>query len=155
VNDILDIEKIESGKMTFDIRPLDLHVLLEQAVEANRGFATSLGVQLRIDRRAAGVRVLADSDRLTQVITNLLSNASKFSPKGGAVVIDAFWEGDQVRVAVKDEGPGIPEEFRTRIFQKFAQADSSDCRAKQGTGLGLSICKAIMERMGGRIGFSS
>lgn len=155
VSDILDIEKIESGKMTFDIRPIEVSPLLEQAVDANRGFAQSLGVSIELVNPLNGIRVLADPDRLTQVVTNLLSNASKFSPKGGTVQLQVGWQGDNVQIAVKDQGTGIPDEFRTRIFQKFAQADSSDGRAKQGTGLGLNICKAMVERMGGRIGFDS
>jgi signal transduction histidine kinase len=90
-----------------------------------------------------------------QVMTNLLSNAAKFSPRGDTVVVAAERQGTQVRVSVTDRGPGIPEEFRHRVFQKFAQADSSTTRDKGGTGLGLSISKAIIERLGGRIGFTT
>jgi PAS domain S-box-containing protein len=155
VSDILDIEKIESGKMTFDIRPVEFAPILDQSVEANRTYAQSMGVTIDLDNAPAGVRVLADADRLMQVVTNLLSNAAKFSPAGRSVQVRVAAYGDNLRVSVKDEGPGIPDEFRSRIFQKFAQADASDGRAKQGTGLGLSICRAIVERMGGRIGFET
>jgi PAS domain S-box-containing protein len=155
VSDILDVEKIESGKMVFDIRDVEFAPLLDQAVEASRGFAQSLGVSLELDNPHAGVRVQVDADRLTQVVANLLSNACKFSSKEGMVRVRVGLQGDTLRLSVDDHGPGIPEEFRSRIFQKFAQADGSDGRAKQGTGLGLSISKAIVERMGGRIGFES
>jgi PAS domain S-box-containing protein len=155
VSDILDIEKIESGKMVFDIRTVEFAPLLEQAVEASRGFGQSLGINVELDNSHPGVRVQVDGDRLTQVVANLLSNACKFSPKGGVVRVRVGLQGENIRVSVDDQGTGIPDEFRSRIFQKFAQADGSDGRAKQGTGLGLSICKAIVERMGGRIGFES
>ena len=99
--------------------------------------------------------VLVDRDRLTQVLTNILSNAAKFSPRGAAVHVTIRAETDSVHVTVRDRGPGIAPEFQPRIFQRFAQADSSDSRAKGGTGLGLSIAKTIMERLGGSIGFES
>jgi len=99
--------------------------------------------------------VLADSDRVLQVMANLLSNAAKFSPPGGEIDIALSAADSAVRVTVTDHGEGIPEEFRSRIFQKFSQADNSDARKKSGTGLGLSICLAIVERMGGRIDFES
>jgi PAS domain S-box-containing protein len=155
VNDILDMQKIEAGKMTFNIRPLDLAVQLQKAVEANRAYAQSFGVSITFDNQAAGARVSADSDRLIQVFTNLLSNAVKFSPRNGTVVLTLAAVEKSFRVSVADRGPGIPEEFRSRIFQKFSQADSSDNRSKQGTGLGLSITKAIVDRLGGSIGFDS
>ena len=99
--------------------------------------------------------MLVDRDRLIQVITNLLSNAAKFSPRGGTIQLNVQAESDSARITIRDEGPGIGEEFRKRIFQKFAQADSSDARVKGGTGLGLSIAKTIVERLGGAIGFDS
>jgi DNA-binding response OmpR family regulator/anti-sigma regulatory factor (Ser/Thr protein kinase) len=155
-NDILDIEKIESGKMGFRFVPLELMPLLEQALESNRGYATTYEVELRIVSAAEGLRVWADADRLQQVITNLLSNACKFSPRGGVVEIAAArGNGNRVRISVTDHGKGIPPEFQAAIFEKFAQADVSSTREKGGTGLGLSISKAIVERHGGHIGFVS
>lgn len=156
INDILDIEKIESGKMGFRFVPLELMPLLEQATESNRGYATTYEVELRIVAEVEALRVWGDADRLQQVITNLLSNACKFSPRGGVVEIGAErLPGNRVRVAVTDHGKGIPPEFQASIFEKFAQADISSTREKGGTGLGLSISKAIVERHGGRIGFES
>ena len=96
-----------------------------------------------------------DADRLIQVLTNLLSNAAKFSPDGDAVEVRISARTGAVRIAVTDHGAGIPEAFRDRMFQKFAQADSSDARRKSGTGLGLSICRAIIDQLGGRIGFET
>jgi PAS domain S-box-containing protein len=155
VSDILDIEKIESGKMVFSLKPLDLIPLLDQAVDANRAYAQAFGVTLRVEKSLAVARIVADTDRLTQVLTNLISNAAKFSSVNDAVTVSLAHSGSMIRVSVTDQGAGIPEEFQQRIFQKFAQADASDGRAKQGTGLGLSICKAIVEKMGGQIGFKT
>ncbi|WP_051249345.1 response regulator [Inquilinus limosus] len=154
VNDILDIEKIESGRMEFRHDRLEAAALVEQAVEANQAYAAQHEAEYRIAARPdTPLPVQGDADRLIQVLTNLLSNAAKFSPAGAAVEVAVEAVGRQVRVSVRDHGPGIPEEFRNRIFQRFAQADASDIRRKGGTGLGLSIAKAIVERHGGRIGF--
>jgi PAS domain S-box-containing protein len=153
INDILDIEKIESGNLRFDIQPLELRPLVAQAIEANRGFGQQLEVSFALSSAADDAWVSADGDRLTQAVTNLLSNAAKFSPPGAEVLVALNRRGGAVRVSISDRGPGIPESFRTQLFQKFAQADSSDSRQKGGTGLGLSITKAIVERLGGRIDF--
>ncbi|OWW20998.1 sensor histidine kinase [Noviherbaspirillum denitrificans] len=155
VNDVLDIEKIESGNMEFDMRAQPLLPLVEQAVDAVRGSADQMSVRLEVDCAPGDVLVNADHDRMIQVLVNLLSNAIKFSPSGSAVTVRVECEGGKVRMSVIDRGPGIPAEFRERIFQKFAQADSTDSRQKGGTGLGLSICKSIVEEHGGRIGFES
>ncbi len=155
INDILDIEKIASGKMVFDLKPVDLMSLIEQAVEANRAYAAEFGVTLTLEQHLSNVIINTDSDRLTQVLTNLLSNAAKFSPRDDTVIISIVRQEHTIRVAITDHGPGIAEAFRDQIFQKFAQADSSDTRQKSGTGLGLSISKAIVERLGGTIGFET
>ncbi|MFQ5631138.1 MAG: response regulator, partial [bacterium] len=155
INDILDIEKIESGMMNFKIEPMQLMPLVEQAVEANRAYGKEFGVRIAIEQSLSGIKVKADSDRLIQVMTNLLSNAVKFSPADGTVKVSVSRHAQSIRVAITDQGNGIPEEFRDTIFQKFAQADSSDTRQKGGTGLGLNICKAIIERLGGKIDFET
>jgi len=153
VNDLLDLQRIESGTMTFNMRPVELRSLLEQAVESCQTHAGQLGSKLILQRVPSGVRVRVDSDRMMQVMTNLLSNAAKFSPRGEVVVVEAERAGTRVRVAVTDRGPGVPTEFRSRIFQKFAQASPSPERG--GSGLGLSITKAIVEHMSGQVGFES
>jgi signal transduction histidine kinase len=98
--------------------------------------------------------VHADPDRLMQVVSNLLSNAVKFSSPGAEIVVAAEDHVDNVRISVRDHGPGVPEDFRVRIFGKFAQADNSNTRQKTGTGLGLSIVKQIVQRLGGEVGFA-
>ena len=155
VDNVLDLQKIESGTVTFEIQTQPLRPLLEQALEANQPYATQLGVTLVLEETPPAVRVAVDGDRLIQVLTNLLSNAAKFSPPGERVAVSAASSAGYWRVAVTDHGPGIPESFRGRVFQRFAQADSSTTRPRGGTGLGLSICKLIVERMGGRIGFET
>lgn len=141
------------------MQTLDLSALVEQAIVANQGYAEQFKIAYVLDSQDTEIQdteiqVHGDSDRLNQVLLNLLSNAAKFSPPASTVKISietprSGW----VRVSVQDQGSGIPESFRSRIFQKFAQADSSDTRKKGGTGLGLSISKAIVERHQGQIGF--
>ena len=155
INDILDSEKIESGKLRLDLQVVDLRQLVQQTLVANEGFASQHGVSLVMRAPEAALHVRVDSDRMTQVLTNLLSNAVKFSPKGGVVEVRLSRTAQKVRTEVVDAGPGIPEEFSARIFQKFSQADSSDTRQKGGTGLGLNISRALVEKMDGTIGFSS
>jgi signal transduction histidine kinase len=155
VDDILDLQKIESGAMQFHLRPVELRPLLEQGIEANQAYAHRLGVELVLAETPAAGIVYADPDRLMQVLTNLLSNAAKFSPPGQSVRVAAARGTGTIRVSITDCGPGIPDEFRERIFEKFAQADVSSTREKGGTGLGLSISKAIVERLGGTIGFEA
>ncbi|MDQ6693870.1 MAG: PAS domain S-box protein [Chloroflexota bacterium] len=155
INDILDMEKIESGKMVFEIAPTSLMPLVSQAMDANQGYAGQFGVRFTIKESLDDATVNIDSDRMIQVLTNLLSNAAKFSPRGDAVEISVVRHDGKIRLLVEDHGPGISEEFSSRIFQKFAQADSSDTRQKGGTGLGLSISKAIVESFGGELSFTT
>ncbi|EXI87593.1 MAG: Sensor protein FixL [Candidatus Accumulibacter regalis] len=155
INDILDVERIASGRMSFQFATQPLLPLIEQAVAANQGFAVQHDVKLAIVARLAEGSAHIDADRLLQVLANLLSNAAKFSPPGATVDVSLHRRGDRLRIEVVDRGPGIPEEFRARIFDKFSQADGSTTRAKGGSGLGLSISRALVERMGGEIGFNS
>ncbi|HKC13201.1 MAG TPA: HAMP domain-containing sensor histidine kinase, partial [Vicinamibacteria bacterium] len=155
IGDVLDLQKIESGTMPFDLRPLEIGPFLEQAIEANEAYGAQFRVSFVLNGVPPRLGIRADPDRLMQVITNLLSNAAKFSPSDGTVLVSAQRHGGVVRITVTDRGPGIPEEFRARIFQRFAQADASTTREKGGTGLGLNISKAIVERMGGLIGFET
>jgi signal transduction histidine kinase len=155
VNDILDMEKIESGRMVFDVQSYDLNQLLHDAADTNRAYAEARGVILAIGTLPRALRVDVDAHRIQQVMANLISNAVKFSEAGGIVTLTAEEERGTARVAVHDRGPGIPEAFKARIFERFAQADSADTRAKGGTGLGLSIARAIVERHGGTLAFES
>jgi len=156
VNDILDVEKLESGHVVFDLRKIQVRPLVEQTVEAIRGYAEGHRVKVRLEAAVAMDDIRADTDRLSQVLTNLMSNAIKFSPPDGEVVIaiEKETEIDAVRITVRDHGPGIPVDFKSRIFERFAQADATNARRKGGTGLGLSIAKQIIDRLGGEIGFA-
>jgi signal transduction histidine kinase len=129
--------------------------LIDLAVRHNQPYAAKYGVRLRQVERCEGVNVDVDSLRLLQVMSNLLSNACKFSPPESFVDVAVGRTHDTVRISVADSGPGIAESFREVIFEKFSQADSSDTRARGGTGLGLAISKELVERMGGVIGFES
>jgi PAS domain S-box-containing protein len=155
VNDILDLEKIVLGAMQFRIEPVPLAPFLKQALDLNRLYADRFKVRYELHGTLPAAALSADRERLLQVMTNLLSNAAKFSPEGDDIAVTARIEDGMLRVSVTDHGPGVPLEFRGRIFGKFAQADGSNTRRQEGTGLGLAICKSIIEKMNGRIGFES
>jgi len=157
INDILDIEKIASGKMQFQMRHTTLGPLLQQIVTANLTYAKQYQVSYALESVPAEWSVNVDPNRFAQIVTNLLSNATKYSPRNGTVRIAATREGDgkTVRIHVADRGPGIPENFRHRLFEKFSQADSSESRQRGGTGLGLFLCKQMIEHMRGSIGFET
>lgn len=154
INDMLDVEKIESGKMRFEMAHQSLADIVNRSVEAMSDYADQPDIRIEVTADQ-GSDVRGDADRLVQVVTNLVSNAVKFSPRGGCVYVSVMSIDRLVRLCVRDEGPGIPDEFRSRIFTKFAQADSSDTRQKGGTGLGLVIAKEIVERHGGALWFES
>lgn len=154
INDILDIQKMEAGRMTYQFQPLDVTALVKKAVEDNRGYASRLHVHLTLlEPLPQQVFVQGDEMRLCQVLANMLSNAAKFSPSEGSVEVLVERLEGRVRFSVTDHGPGIPEAFQARVFNKFAQEDSSDTRQKGGTGLGLSIAKTLVEDHHGEIGF--
>ena len=153
INEVLDIEKIEAGRVSLMPEPVDLAGLLGESIRLNQGFADRFHVRLVLQEEPVNVMVRADRKRLMQVMTNFLSNAAKFSPPNSAVDVGLRVDGEIVRVSVGDRGPGIPEAFRSRIFGRFAQADSADSRIKGGTGLGLAISRRLIEMMQGRAGF--
>lgn len=155
INDLLDMEKLSAGQMHFNIQEYPLNYLLTQALESNLTFGTQRKIHLRLQAPVPDVAVAVDSQRLMQILSNLLSNAIKYSPENETVEISAMIRKNSVRISVRDHGEGIPAEFHSRIFQKFAQADSSNTREKGGTGLGLAISRELVERMGGNIGFDS
>jgi PAS domain S-box-containing protein len=153
INDLLDIEKIESGKLTLNPEVMRIDELVRESVLLNKGFGDRFKVRFEPRGTLSGSEVNADRKRLQQVMTNLLSNAAKFSPEGETVEITTEERETALRIGVHDRGPGIPEAFRARIFGRFNQADSTTSRQKGGTGLGLAICKRLIEMMNGRIGF--
>lgn len=155
VNDLLDMEKLVSGKMEFKSEVIDLILLTQQAIESTSNYAAALEVSYRFQEPTQAARVQGDPQRVMQVFANLLSNAAKFSPKSAFVEVRLIKEQSLWRVEVEDRGAGIPLEFRDKIFSKFAQADGSSTRQQGGTGLGLNIAKSFVEKMGGEIGFES
>jgi signal transduction histidine kinase len=149
INDILDIERMDAGRLELEIEPLKAAELVAQAVGVLQRSATEARVKLRSE--VADLTVSADGDRIVQVLVNLIGNAVKFSARGGVVRIGVARERDCVLFSVSDEGRGIPADQLARIFERFNQVDVSDAREKGGTGLGLSIAHGIVQRHGGRI----
>jgi PAS domain S-box-containing protein len=185
VNDLLDAQRLASGRFDLERSPCDPADVVARAIELTLPLAETAGVLIgtvegawEMGRGSAppsspgtphrgsappggapslaqGVRILADFDRLVQVVVNLLSNAIKFSPPGEQVIVGCERRGEAVRISVADRGPGIPESFRSRIFGRFMQARVSDATARGGSGLGLSIAKSIVELHGGTLGFDT
>ena len=155
VNDILDVDKLESGKMVFHCQPEKLTELVNASIDENKHYGEQFEVQYRLHEDNMLATVNVDRDRFIQVMSNLLSNAAKFSPSGSTVDITLRKKDGSVRVSVKDKGIGIKEECYPYIFQKFSQIDNSNKRHVGGTGLGLVIAKGFVEKMGGTIGFTS
>jgi len=155
VNDLLDIEKLVSGKMDISMNRIDLIKLTQQAIEANAPYAQQFGVKYEFASFPANAWGICDADRVMQVYANLMSNAAKFSHPNGVVNIRIIDQSDMFRIEVEDKGHGIPKEFHDRVFMKFAQADGGNTRKQGGTGLGLNISKTFVEKMGGNIGFES
>lgn len=151
ISDFLTLEKLASGQLPFELQELDFGVVVSQAARSMEPLAAEAGVSLDV-AAAEGLVVRADADRLTQIVVNLISNAVKFSPRGGRVEVRAEPRDGAVRAAVCDEGPGIPEELRERLFERFARAKGT---AAPGSGLGLSISREIAQRLGGRLGFEA
>lgn len=155
IDDLLDIEKLVSGNMTIDASVQDLENAVRVALEEIQPLANQHRIEIRLSNANPGVRASFDRKRLTQALSNLLSNAIKFSPEGDVVDVGIRQSGAQIRLDVRDQGPGVPESFRDRIFQKFAQANATSSRSKEGTGLGLAITRELMHGMGGEVGFES
>ena len=129
--------------------------MLTEAIEQNGPYAERFGVKLEFDRPAEAIVAKVDGNRLCQVMTNLLSNACKFSPSGGTVHVSLKRAGHVARISVADEGPGISPEFRARLFKRFEQEDGAHQHGHAGTGLGLAISKGIVEAHGGSIALDS
>jgi signal transduction histidine kinase len=155
ISDILDIGALDSGRLAMEMRSVELAEVIRQAVEASTGYAETYDVRFLQQSTGEIGCVMADPHRLVQVLTNLLSNAAKFSPRGADVLLRISAAARTMRVEVEDSGAGIPPAFRSRIFAKFAQADSTAQRRFEGAGLGLHIARKLIEAMGGNIGFST
>lgn len=155
VNDILDFEKLRAKKTTFALDKLNLNEEVEKALELNQGYADDAGIALAYEPCAPDAPVKLDAEKLQQVLSNLISNAVKYSRSQGTVVVRTEIRNGHARIEIADRGQGIPEKFRSRVFEPFSQADGSVTRAKGGTGLGLNITRELVQAMRGRIGFDS
>ncbi len=155
INDILDLEKIAAGRMEFNLESVDMGELIEEAIVDNAPYSKKYNVSVASVGLTENIMCYCDKDRVFQVMSNLLSNAAKFSRKGGEVIVTLEENEDTICVSVEDFGVGIPNEAKATIFDRFTQADSSDRRAKGGTGLGLSIAKTLIGKQRGKIDFTS
>ena len=155
VNELLDIRKLESGDMVLEMNSYNLSAIVKRSMELNREFGAQFGVSYQFTAGPENLQVMCNEQRISQVITNLLSNAAKYGAHNSTVEISIEVEDQLARVKVRDYGTGIPAHFRKKVFNKFTQADSSDKRSKNGSGLGLSIAKHIVDLHGGKIGFDT
>lgn len=155
INDILDVSKLESGEINFLIEEFDIAPFIIDCIELNQEYAKEHHTSFICTHFDKNVFVKADRDRLTQVMSNLLSNAAKYSPKEIPVEIFTDIHNGYIRISVKDYGAGIPKSFQNKLFEKFTQSDSGDTRQVGGTGLGLNISKQIIEKLDGHIGFDT
>ncbi|MCL1104581.1 PAS domain-containing protein [Shewanella algicola] len=157
INDLLDIDKLAAGKMQFEMKKLNIVPLLQRAIDDHQPYAQqhNITLALQMDEQLHQSALYVDEHRLLQILTNFLSNAVKFSPKEGCVTLSATVIDNDIEIAVQDHGSGIPDDFKSRIFEKFSQADASSSKAKGGTGLGLALCKELTAAMQGNIGYES
>lgn len=155
INDMLDVELAKAGNLDLQMEPMDLLALVNEAIDINKGIGKEYEVTFRGPITDSVAMIEGDKKRLLQVMTNLMSNAAKFSKIGAIVEIDISRTPDRLLVTVRDFGVGIPDAKKDRIFEEFGQVDSSDNRRRGGAGLGLSICKSIIESHGGSIHFES
>lgn len=155
VNDILDLEKIRAGKVEFDLKRKDIVAFLREAIEMNKGYADEHGVNIELKTELKETWANIETDRLMQVMSNLISNAAKYSPAGDTITVELYREGKYLRIGVADNGPGIAESDRGSVFESFRQLESPDGVKRIGTGLGLAICKTIVKSHGGRIDYTS
>ncbi len=155
LNDIIDIEKLQLGKLTLNFEKTNLRELILESVTTSEVLAKKADLKIVIEKPLQDVWVNGDNQRLIQVMINLLSNALKFSPKQGTIFVGMEVTDTNVKISIQDQGKGIPKEFESKIFEKFSQADSSSKRVYQGTGLGLNICKNIIEAHGGKISYKT
>jgi len=150
LNDLLDLAKLESGKITFEFSPADLDLLIDSMVDECNSLASEKMLTVRCEHHEANGQIVLDADKIKQVLRNILSNAIKFSPEGGTIDISTFKKADSVVVSVRDQGAGVPENELGSIFDKFFQSSKTKTGAG-GTGLGLAICQEIITAHKGRI----
>jgi signal transduction histidine kinase len=152
VSDLLDVSRMEAGKMPLEFAPADVGAL---AVDAVAAAGASGRVRVRVEAPVDQLRVACDAGIIRRVITNLVGNAVKFTPASGQITVIVQGDGAEVKVSVVDTGPGIPPEFHQKVFEKFGQVEAVRHGAKHSSGLGLTFCKLAVEAHGGRIGLDS
>jgi len=155
VEEMLDLERMRQDKLAIRLAPEPVQDLVVQSAELNRVLAGSRDIALSVEPFTGPARVLVDASRLTQILTNFIGNAVKFSNPGGTITIRTALCDGKVRVSIIDTGPGIPKDKQALLFQKFAQVDTSDARRHRGAGLGLAISRELATRMGGNVGLNS
>ena len=157
VNDILDVAKIDAGKFVLEMQPFDLLALIKDAVSLNMPYVKKCecNLSLELPKQPSHIDIVADAQRLLQVLTNLISNAAKFTNSKDTIIISVVLEAERVSINVTDHGPGIPEEIQPQVFSRFLQLNVGENHKIAGTGLGLNICKSIIEGHLGSIGFDS
>jgi signal transduction histidine kinase len=155
INDLLDLQKIEAGKMKYNFREVSPFDLLEEVIKINTPYANKHNVTLQLTQtsKCCHDAITIDADRLIQVMTNLISNAVKFSPPGECVEVEHYCSDSSVKITVNDRGPGVPETFQAHLFDRFTQADGSQKWEHSGTGLGLNIAQLIVDEHGGTIAY--
>jgi PAS domain S-box-containing protein len=153
INDLLDVDKLETGQLFMEMDLVIMSQAVKRSLEAVSAFAAKQNVT--IETNVDLIHVIADEDRIVQVLVNLLSNAIKFSPQGQSVQIKSSVKDGFARMEVVDKGRGIPEKYKNALFQRFQQVEYADAKQKGGSGLGLAICRAIINQHGGAIGFES
>jgi signal transduction histidine kinase len=150
VNDLLDLERVGRGELPLEKKDSDLAAVIAAAVDVVQTMAASAGVAIVV--HSPSIHLHADAGRLGQVISNVIANAIRYSPRGGTITVIADTAGSRARVTIDDQGPGVPAAFRVSIFEPFKQVEGSAAHKKGGTGLGLAIARALLERHGGVIG---
>ena len=156
INDVLDLQKIEAGQMRFRSNIVNVNDIVCESVASNQGLTRSYGVTIEEEMpNTAPLHIMGDEYRLIQVISNMISNAAKFSAVGGRVQVGCTYDAGKVRIFVRDNGIGIPEGVRDTVFDRFSQINSSDVRCVGGAGLGMNISKEIVERYNGTIDYVS
>ncbi len=151
VNDLLDISRIESGEFRLEFRPISLAEVVSEVAESLRGQLAAKEQRLIVDMPPELPPVMADRNRMIPVMTNLLSNAHKYSPAGSEILVRGRRVGDRLRIDVCDHGIGISKQDQERLFTRFFRADNAIATQENGTGLGLAICREIISRHGGEI----
>jgi len=150
LNDLLDLAKLESGKIAFKFRPANLNSLIDIVREEHNSLALEHNLTIRCEHLEANEKITLDADKIRQVLRNLLNNAIKFSPEGGTIDIISSKKADSIVISVRDQGSGVPKNELENIFDKFVQS-SKNKSSSNGTGLGLPICREIIAAHKGRI----